>query len=44
MEKVRQSKEGGLLGKLVGVVSMLLETEEGMQVEAATKIQAIARV
>jgi hypothetical protein len=44
MDKVRQYKEGGLLGKLVGGVSMLLQTEEGTQVEAASKIQAIARV
>ena len=38
------SKEAGLFGKLEGGVSMLEETEVAMQVKAATKIQAIARV
>jgi hypothetical protein len=38
------SKEAGHFGKLAGGVSMLEETEVAMQVKAATKIQAIARV
>ena len=38
-----QKRRSGLLGNFVNTVALLLETQEGAQVKAAIKIQALAR-